>query len=171
MSRNYEWCTDKQRENLDRHGVDFADLPNFDWEGAVTLRGDRQGETQFIAYGYVNTRPHAVVLSSGGVHGALSASAERAVERCIDIADGYSHNGLTAEEFAALPPYEKVATMTFAEIEKIYGEETAIHAGIATDRDAWVPQEADFSKMRPIDQVINRFKGTNGSDARGPSSP
>ena len=64
------------------------------------------------------------------------------------MADGYSRNGLTAEEFAALPPYEKVATMTFAEIEKVYGEEIAINVGIATDGDAWVPQEAEFSKMQ-----------------------
>ena len=77
------------------------------------------------------------------------------------MADSYSHNGLTAEEFADLPPYEQVAAMTFAEIEKIYGEEIAINVGIATDGDAWVPQEAEFSKMRPMDQVIGRLKGTN----------
>ncbi len=87
------------------------------------------------------------------------------------MADGYSHNGLTAEEFAALPPYEKVATMTFAKIEKVYGEEIAINVGIATDGDAWVPQEAEFSKMRPIDQVIVRSTNTNTSDGAGPSSP
>ena len=87
------------------------------------------------------------------------------------MADGYSRNGLTTEEFAALPPYEKVATMTFAEIEKVYGEEIAINVGIATDGDTWVPQEAEFSKMRPIDEVIVRSKDTNTSDGPGQPSP
>lgn len=62
MSRNYEWDPDKQRENFDKHGVDFADIPNFDWEGSTILRSDRQGETRFIAYGYVDARLHAVVF-------------------------------------------------------------------------------------------------------------
>ena len=69
------------------------------------------------------------------------------------MANGYLENGLTPEELAALPPYEKVANLTFVEIEAIYGEETAICVGIAKDPDTWVPTDEAFEQMRPAIDV------------------
>ena len=41
--------------------------------------------------------------------------------------------------------------MTFREIAAKYGEETAIHAGIAADPDTW---EFDMSRARPAAEVL-----------------
>lgn len=71
--------------------------------------------------------------------------------------DGYLDNGLTPEELAALPPYEKVANLTFVEIEALYGEEIAISVGIATDPDTWVPTAEEFAQMRPMAEVFPEF--------------
>ena len=43
--------------------------------------------------------------------------------------------------------------MTFREIAAKYGEETAIHAGIAADPE-WGPEELDMSKARPAREVL-----------------
>ena len=69
------------------------------------------------------------------------------------MADGYLENGLTPEELAALPPYEKVAKLTFVEVASLYGEETAICVGIAKDPDTWVPTDEEFAQMRPAIEV------------------
>ena len=69
------------------------------------------------------------------------------------MADGYLENGLTPEELAALPPYDKVANLTFVEVEALYGEETAICVGIAKDPDTWVPTDEEFAQMRPAIEV------------------
>ena len=71
-----------------------------------------------------------------------------------DMADGYLENGLTPEELAAVPPYGKVAHLTFVEIEALYDEETAISAGIATDPDTWELTDEDFAQMRPVAEVF-----------------
>ena len=41
--------------------------------------------------------------------------------------------------------------MTFKEIEAKYGEEAAIHAGIAADPDTW---DFDMSRARPVAEVL-----------------
>ena len=69
------------------------------------------------------------------------------------MTDGYLDNGLTPEELAALPPYEKVANLTFVEVAALYGEETAICVGIAKDPDTWVPTDEEFAQMRPAIEV------------------
>ena len=43
--------------------------------------------------------------------------------------------------------------MTFREIAAKYGEEAAIHAGIAADPE-WGPEEMDMSKARPAAEVL-----------------
>ena len=43
--------------------------------------------------------------------------------------------------------------MTFKEVEAKYGEEAAIHAGIAADPE-WGPEEMDMSKARPAREVL-----------------
>ena len=71
-----------------------------------------------------------------------------------DMVDGYLDNGLTPEELAALPPYEKVAHLTFVEIAALYDEETAINVGIATDPDTWVPTDEEMAQARPFAEVF-----------------
>ena len=65
----------------------------------------------------------------------------------------YQPNGLTPEEFAALPPYEKVANLTYVEVEALYGEETAINVGIAKDPDAAIPTDEEWGQARPAIEV------------------
>ena len=65
----------------------------------------------------------------------------------------YQPNGLTPEEWAELPAYEKVANLTFVEVEALYGEEIAINVGIAKDPDASVPTDEEFAQMRPAIEV------------------
>ena len=73
------------------------------------------------------------------------------------VDERYQPNGLTAEEFAALPPYEKVAHLTFVEVETLYGEETAINVGIAKDPDSAIPTDEEFAQMRPMAEVFPEF--------------
>ena len=73
------------------------------------------------------------------------------------IAEIYQHNGLTEEEFAALPPFEKVANLTFVEVQALYDEETAINVGIAKDPDAAIPTDEEFAQMRPMAEVFPEF--------------
>ena len=65
----------------------------------------------------------------------------------------YQPNGLTHEEFAALPPYHKVANLTYVEVEALYGEEIAINVGIAKDPDASIPTDEELAQARPAIEV------------------
>ena len=73
------------------------------------------------------------------------------------VDERYQPNGLTAEEFAALPPYEKVANLTFVEVETLYDEETAINVGIAKDPDSAIPTDEEFAQARPMAEVFPEF--------------
>ena len=75
------------------------------------------------------------------------------------MVDGYEPSGLTPDELAALPPYEKIAGMSFVQIEAIYGEEIAINVGIATDPDTWVPTDAEWAQARPFAEMFPEFVG------------
>ena len=46
--RRYEWHPDKARSNLDKHGVDFVSVKDFEWNTAVIRPSDRHGETRFV---------------------------------------------------------------------------------------------------------------------------
>ena len=50
-------------------------------------------------------------------------------------------------------PEPDLTGMTFREIAAKYGEETAIHAGIAADPE-WGPEELDMSRARPAAEVL-----------------
>ena len=64
----YEWDEAKRQSNLANHGVDFADIEQFDWETAFTMSSDRQGETRFAAIGNIAGRLHLVVYTPRGVN-------------------------------------------------------------------------------------------------------
>ena len=60
---------------------------------------------------------------------------------------------------------DKLAGMSFDEIAAEYGEEAAIHAGIASDPE-WGPAELDMSDSRPAVEVaphiVERWRRTRG---------
>ena len=60
--RRYEWHPDKARSNLDKHGVDFVSVKDFEWDDAVIRRSDRRGETRYAAYGYIGYRMHMLAF-------------------------------------------------------------------------------------------------------------
>ena len=106
-----------------------------------------------------NLKKHGVDFSDIRGFGWDSAttgpsSQDRESRRKSDMTDGYLDNGLTPEELAALPPYEKVAHLTFVEIEALYDEETAINVGIATDPDTWVLTDEEMAQARPFAEVF-----------------
>lgn len=60
---NYEWDQAKREVNLNKHGVDFADIEYFQWDSAIVGRSDRQGETRYIGVGLLQGRLHVVVFT------------------------------------------------------------------------------------------------------------
>ena len=42
-NRLYEWDPAKARSNLEKHGIDFASVSDFEWDTAVIRRSDRRG--------------------------------------------------------------------------------------------------------------------------------
>ena len=60
---------------------------------------------------------------------------------------------------------DELAGMSFDEIAAKYGEEAAIHAGIASDPE-WGPAELDMSDARPAVEVaphiVERWRRTRG---------
>lgn len=59
----WDWDEDKRRANRLKHGIDFAELADFDWPNAVTredTRGD-YGERRFISTARLRGRVHVCV--------------------------------------------------------------------------------------------------------------
>jgi uncharacterized DUF497 family protein len=54
----YEWDENKRRQNVEKHGIDFADVVFFDWQSALELEDDRNdyGETRIKAFGLLYSR-------------------------------------------------------------------------------------------------------------------
>ena len=59
----YEWDETKRQTNLEKHGVDFSVVEQFEWGNAVIISNDRHGEVRFVAYGYIDNRLHVVVYT------------------------------------------------------------------------------------------------------------
>ncbi len=57
----YEWDAAKAARNLAIHGVDFADVEDFEWECALTIDQIRSGELRHLSYAPVGGRLHALV--------------------------------------------------------------------------------------------------------------
>ena len=61
----FEWDEAKRAANLAKHGADFADIVNFQWETA-RIRPDireNHGELREVALGFLGSRLHAVVFT------------------------------------------------------------------------------------------------------------
>ena len=52
----YEWDERKRRSNIEKHGIDFADLPPLFQGRTVIVKDDRfdYGEIRFITLGWLN---------------------------------------------------------------------------------------------------------------------
>jgi uncharacterized DUF497 family protein len=62
----YGWDENKRRQNLLRHGVDFAAVHRFDWRlatAAVDARED-YGELREVAKGFIGAVLHVLVFTS-----------------------------------------------------------------------------------------------------------
>jgi uncharacterized DUF497 family protein len=61
---NYEWDKTKRQFNLDKHGLDFVDIVDFDWENALVVEDDRYDcpEIRYIAYGFLRERLTVLVF-------------------------------------------------------------------------------------------------------------
>jgi uncharacterized protein len=61
----YGWTEHKRKINLEKHGIDFAVVELFRWEGAEVFPDRRREykEERFIAYGRVTGRLHCLVFT------------------------------------------------------------------------------------------------------------
>ena len=68
-----EWDETKRRANLKKHGLDFADAFEFDWDGEVAypdLRRD-YGEPRTIAFAEFRGRVHVTIYADRGTRRRL----------------------------------------------------------------------------------------------------
>ena len=59
----YEWDEDKRQSNIDKHGIDFESMYDFEWETAVTEPSPRGGEMRYIGIGYIGDRLRTVIYT------------------------------------------------------------------------------------------------------------
>lgn len=61
----FEWNETKRLANLAKHGLDFADLDEFDWNGPVIFQDIRNdyGEVRFMALAEFQGRIHSVTYT------------------------------------------------------------------------------------------------------------
>ncbi len=64
----FEWDEAKRRANLKKHGVDFADIEEFDWDGAAVWIDHREnyGEERFKALAVFRGQIHFVAFTMRG---------------------------------------------------------------------------------------------------------
>lgn len=65
-SNAYEWNEAKRQSNLEKHGVDFADVCLLEWAAALSFNQIVNGETRTLAYAPINSRLFAVVFTMRG---------------------------------------------------------------------------------------------------------
>ncbi len=71
----FEWDEAKRKANLAKHGLDFEDVGEFDWKGAIRWLDDRNdyGEQRFSALGEFRGRVHnASFTIRGGIYRIIS---------------------------------------------------------------------------------------------------
>ena len=62
----YEWDADKRQSNIDKHGIDFMSMYDFEWETAVTEPSPRGGEMRYIGISYIGDRLRTVIYTKRG---------------------------------------------------------------------------------------------------------
>jgi len=63
---NYEWDKDKNATNQAKHGVNFNQAKDFEWDSAMVLTDNRRdyGETRYCAFGYIGNRLYCLIFTS-----------------------------------------------------------------------------------------------------------
>lgn len=64
----YEWDEVKRESNREKHGVDFAEAEDFDWETALVIPDTRTdyGEPRYRAMGFIGRRLYALAFTPRG---------------------------------------------------------------------------------------------------------
>lgn len=64
----FEWDNKKSRQNLERRGLSFDAVAQFDWSNAQVFTDDRKdyGEDRFQARGLIGSRLHILVFTLRG---------------------------------------------------------------------------------------------------------
>lgn len=64
----YEWDEAKRRENLRKHGVDFAIVEGFAWERSIIFEDVRERylERRWVVFGPIGDRLYALVFTERG---------------------------------------------------------------------------------------------------------
>ena len=69
MAVEYEWDEAKRIKNKKKHGMDFADAGEFDWECALEIFGDvdDNGEERWLAVGFIGLSLSVLVYVERGL--------------------------------------------------------------------------------------------------------
>ena len=59
----YEWDEDKRQSNIDKHGIDFECMYDFEWETAVIDPSPRGEEMRYIAISYIGDSLRTVIYT------------------------------------------------------------------------------------------------------------
>lgn len=61
----YEWNEYKKEANFEKHGVDFNEIGNFEWDSAIETIDDRKdyGEQRWIAVGRILNRIYVLIYT------------------------------------------------------------------------------------------------------------
>jgi hypothetical protein len=61
----YTWDETKRRENLHKHGVDFAIVEGFDWDNSVVFEDvrERYPERRWVGFAPIAEKIHALVFT------------------------------------------------------------------------------------------------------------
>ncbi len=78
----FEWDEAKRRKNIETHGIDFEDAATVFSRPYLRRRSDRNGETRYVAIGFLKDVAIAVVYTvRAGVCRIISARRARTNER------------------------------------------------------------------------------------------
>ena len=143
----YQWDEAKRCVNIIKHGVDFREIYNFDWETSLREESVRDGEIRYRAYGFIGARLHAVVYTEREVY-----------TRIISLRKAND------KEFDSMPPLKPGALRPTLE------ENEAINRGIAADLDNPEATAEDFARMRPMTEaapeLVARYRAEKARKAR-----
>ena len=64
----YEWDETKRQIDIGKHGIDFTQVEEFEWETAFREPSTREGEIRTFALGYIGNRLHALVYVERGAN-------------------------------------------------------------------------------------------------------
>ncbi len=62
----YEWDEEKRASNLEKHGLDFKAMEDFQWRTAEIRPSPRGGEMRYVATGLIGTWLYRVVYTLRG---------------------------------------------------------------------------------------------------------